>query len=110
MTSRRTEKRRRARGRLPRCAKCQHPFRWLAWHNGWRKFEPHPVDGRAHVGAPAYPVESKRAWPLRELVEDLMVRRRCGRDDAEDEAYAMPWFVPHVCPPTNDDTKKERNP
>ena len=102
MVSRRTEKRRRARGRLPRCGTCQQPFRWLAWGRSWRKFEPHPVDGRPHDGPPAYPVETKRAWRIRELVEDLMVRRQVGHDEAEDEVYAMPWFVPHVCPPTAD--------
>lgn len=104
MASRRTMKRDRRRGRLPRCNQCRLPICWLSWRGHWRPYEPHHVDGRTHRGAPAHPVEAKKAWSFRELVEDLMVRREIGRDEAEDEAYAMPWFIPHVCPPH---TKKE---
>jgi hypothetical protein len=64
----------------------------------WRKFEPRPVNGRIHVGAPAYPVEANRAWRFHALVEELMGRREIPETEAADEAYDMPWHVMHACP------------
>lgn len=110
MTGAHTTRNRRARGRLPRCNACRFPIVWFSWRGSWRRYEPGQVDGRTHQGPPAHPVEGRRAWPLRELVEDLMVRRQISSAEAEDEVYAMPWHVPHVCPPDRDTTTntKER--
>ncbi len=84
----------------PRCHTCREPVISLLLRGKFRTFNPRPVDGRTHVGAHAHPVEGKYAWSsLRELVEDLMVRREVGRDDAEREAYDMPWFARHTCHP-----------
>lgn len=115
MVTGRTTRNRRTRGRLIRCHGCHFPIKWFRYgvRGGWRKYEPAPVDGRRHTGAPAHPVEGVRAWPVRDLIEDLMVRRRVGWTEAEDEVYAMPWHVPHVCPPagatpiTNFETRKD---
>lgn len=65
----------------------------------WRPFDPKPIDRATHQGAVPYPVENERAWKSRELIEDLMVRRRLSRDEAEREVNDMPWHVPHRCPP-----------
>lgn len=67
-----------------------------SWTGKWRTFEPSAVDGRTHVG-PAVPVVYGRAWLLEELVDELMVRHQYGRAAAEDEAYDVPWYVPHSC-------------
>jgi hypothetical protein len=85
---------------LPRCRDCRAPIAWyLSPFTGKvRKFDARPVDGRTHTGAPAYPVEGRRAWKFTVLVDDLQVRRECSRDDAEAEAYDMPWHVAHDCP------------
>lgn len=83
-----------------RCSDCRRPIVWLRLRGSWRTFEPGPVDGRTHVGPRAHPVEGRHAWPsLREATEDLMVRRRMSSADAEAEAYDLPWYVAHTCPP-----------
>lgn len=92
---------RRRRRSSPRCRDCQAPVLFFrsARTGNWRPFDPKPVDQRQQNPSTAHAVENGvLAWPLRDLVEDLMVRRHCGRDDAEDEARAMPWHVPHDCP------------
>lgn len=93
-------RRRRRRAGAPRCRTCDRPVVWLLLRGQYRTFNPAPVDGRTYAGgAAAHPVEGKQAWPsLRELVEDLRVRREIGSQDAEDEAYDMPWYVRHTCP------------
>jgi hypothetical protein len=95
----------------PRCSRCQGPVVWFVLRGKWRTFEPRPVDGRAHIGGRAHPVEGKYAWTsLRDLTEDLMVRRECSSTTAQDEAYDMPWYVEHTCPPgttSDDDAKRE---
>lgn len=94
--------RRRARRGPPQCKDCHRIIRWLCWsHNGhWRTFEPRPVDSRTQH-AVAYPVEGNRVWRFRELVEDLMVRRRVSESEAQAEAHDMPWHVPHTCTTPN---------
>lgn len=96
-----TPTRRTRRHRPARCPDCHQPTVWLAspWSGRWRRFDPTPLNGRAHNGPTAYPVEGRRAWRVRDLVEELMIRRDCSRAEAEDEAYDMPFHVPHVCPP-----------
>ena len=73
---------------------------WARWaHNvTWRTFDPKAADLRQTTGQVAYPIEANRAWRFRELVEDLMVRRLCSETEAQEEAYAVPWHVPHHCP------------
>jgi hypothetical protein len=89
----------------PKCRDCQQS---IAWFNvlgvGRRPFEPKPVDP-ASTGRPAYPVEGGAlAWSLRDLVEDLMVRREISHDEADEEARAMPFHVRHICPNAPDRT------
>ncbi len=86
--------------RVKKCQWCKATVVFLRspFTGGWRKFDARPVDGRTHTGRAAYPVENERAWKLPLLIEDLRVRRECGRDQAEDEAYDMPWHVTHDCP------------
>lgn len=83
-----------------RCRSCGRPIVLLGspFTSSWRAFEPTPVNGRTHIGPDAFPTEGKRTWKLRDLIEDLMVRRQCSRAEAEDEAYAFPWHVLHRCP------------
>lgn len=83
-----------------RCHTCQRPIKWLKspYSHSWRTFEPDAVNPHTHTGAAAFPVEGVRAWVLREFVEELMVRREQPRAEAEDEAYAYPWHVLHICP------------
>lgn len=91
---------RRRRSGPPRCKDCNAPvvFFRSPFTGGWRPFEAKPMSpGRQH--AEAFPIENNvRAWLYRDLVEDLMVRRGIGRQEAEDEAHAMPWHVVHNCP------------
>lgn len=104
--------RRRRRG-PPQCWGCHRPIRWIRHRGRPWKFDPRPVDPRTHVGPPAYPVEADRAWHFPALVEELMGRRECSREDAEAEAKDMPWYVPHVCPgkrDNNDDDTTEGEP
>ena len=96
-----SRRRRRPKG-PPRCKDCGRPVAWFRWaHTGhWRTFEPAPVRVAGQHAA-AYPVEGgARAWLHRDLVEDLMVRRRCSESDAEAEARDMPWHALHFCPTT----------
>lgn len=87
-----------------RCPTCSRSVKWLKspFSSSWRCFEPTPVSPNA--GAVAYPVEALRAWKFDELVEELMARRNQSRTDAQDEAYAFPWYALHHCPnePTQD--------
>ena len=92
---------------IPRCNDCNAVVVWFDSpfaRQGRRPFDPKPVDGRTHHGAPAYPVENgSRAWRFPELVDDLQARRQTSRDDAEDEVYDMPWHTLHDCPRTPTD-------
>lgn len=94
--------RRRRRGSgPPRCKDCYRPVRFFrsSVTGRWRPFEPKPVNPHQQLPAPAWPVENNvLAWPFRDLVEDLMVRRTCSQAEAEDEAHAMPSYLPHQCP------------
>lgn len=88
--------------RLPRCRDCGARVEFFRTTTGvWRTFHVEPVDGRTHTGAPACPVESGRAWAFAELVEELMGRYGCSREEAEAEVYDMPWYVRHDCRTTN---------
>jgi hypothetical protein len=80
---------------------CQRPVLFFRspYSGRWRPFEPKPVDTTQQLPAPAYPIENQTIWwPYRDLVEDLMVRHHCSQAEAEDEAHAMPWHLPHTCP------------
>lgn len=95
-----TKPRKKRTGR-PRCRDCNAPIVFFrSWTGNWRTFDPKPVNGRTHVGAPAYPIMHGRAWRLEELVDELMVTRKYWRDEAEDEAYDVPWHVAHACQTT----------
>lgn len=94
--------------KLLRCNDCQTPVVWFrTWTGSWRLFDAKPVDGRTHTGAPAYPVEGRRAWKIRDLVEDLQARREASTEAAETEAYDMPWHIPHECPPGTNETRED---
>lgn len=80
---------------------CHAPVRFFrsSITGRWRPFETKPVDHGQMTPRPTYPVENDAVWwPWRDLVEDLMVRRHCSQTDAEDEANAMPRYMPHQCP------------
>lgn len=85
----------------PRCAECGAQFIWLRAPvtGNWRPFDPAPIDRRSSTQRVAYPVENNRAWMPRELIEDLMERRECSRDQATSEVDDMPWHTPHICTP-----------
>jgi hypothetical protein len=93
--------RRRSRRGPPRCHDCNAPvvfFRNPATGK-FRPFDPRPVAQGQQYPRPPWPVENNAwAWPLRDLIEDLMVRIPCSRDEAEEHARAMPWHLPHDCP------------
>lgn len=94
---------------LPRCKDCHARIQWLRLSAGaWRTFKPGYVDGRNHVDAAAYPVENGRVWRFEALVEDLVLRHRCTRQEAIEEAYDMPWAVPHDCRTTTPTTRKDQ--
>lgn len=100
--------RRRRRG-PPRCQHCnaQVVFFRSAVTRTWRPFDPRPVrDGQQLAQAPWSIENNVWAWPLRDLVEDLMVRLQCGHAEAEEHAHAMPQHLPHDCPnrPQNQET------
>lgn len=100
---------RRKRRAPAQCDACRRPVKWVRHRGHWWKFDPKPVDPRTHTGPPAYPIENANAWHYPALVEELMGRRECSRQEAEDEAHDMPWHVPHVCPDpdTNDPEDSE---
>jgi hypothetical protein len=79
---------------------CKRRIRWLrdATTGTWVKFAPDPVSPSS--GRLAHPTEGNRFWFFPALVEDLMARRSCNRDDAQDAAYDMAWYSRHVCPPS----------
>lgn len=86
--------------RQPKCRDCGQSIVWFTVERtgGRRPFDPRPVDPVAEV-RPSYPIENGvLAWTLRDLVEDLLVRRECSHDEADEEARAMPHHVRHVCP------------
>lgn len=86
----------------PRCKDCRGPIKWLTMGGRWLPFNPIPVDPRHHAGAPAFPVEEHTAYRLDELIVELQGRRELSFDEARDEAYDMPWYVKHICPPVTD--------
>lgn len=81
-----------------RCNTCQAPIVFLTLRGAWRPFEPRPyVPGSLTIN-PAYPVEGKIAWPLEDLVVELMGRRECSEAEARDEAHDFEWRTVHHCP------------
>lgn len=92
--------RRRKRHGPARCTTCQAPIIWLRLRDKWRSFEPRPVPsgGGGHALNPSYPVEGKIAWPLEDLVAELMVRRECSETAAREEALDFDWRTVHRCP------------
>lgn len=92
----------------PRCRNCQRPVVFFKnpMTGKYRPFNPTPVRDGQQVPGPTYTVENNRhAWQRDVLVEDLMVRLHCGRDEAEEHALAMPRYLPHTCP---DQPREER--
>jgi hypothetical protein len=102
--------RRKRRARFPvRCDRCLAEVRWFRLDNAWRLFDRRPIDPRTSTtGRRAYPVEAGRAWRLTDLVPELMGRRGVSAQDAEDEAYDMPWHTRHECAvrPTGEETER----
>lgn len=104
--------RRRRRG-PPRCKDCNAlvVFFRSARTGAWMPFDPRPLSGRDHPGSVGrlWVIENAAtAWPLRELVEDLMVRREISQAEADDEAHDMPWYQTHICTrPTTTDSPEE---
>lgn len=83
-----------------RCNTCGGRIVFWRNHNGrWRTYDPTPVNGRTHLGT-AHPVWGNRAWRLDDLIEQLMVLTEQSSESARDEAYDVPWYVAHTCPPT----------
>lgn len=68
--------------------------------DNWRPFRPGIVapGGAGLPAAATYPVEGKFAWPVEDLVVELMGRREISEAAARDEAYDFPWMATHVCP------------
>lgn len=65
----------------------------------FRPFEVKPVRPGQQQPRPTWVIENNvMAWPLRDLVEDLMVRLQCSATEADEHAHAMPWHVAHDCP------------
>lgn len=92
-------RRRRKKTGPPRCRNCRAVvvfFRGAG--DRWRSFDPKPVDGRTYIGPAAAPVLHGRAWMFTELLDELQALHQYGRGDAIDEAYDLPWHVPHTCP------------
>lgn len=100
------------RRRRRACQSCGRPVTFLIspFSDNWRTFEPTPVDRLSSAQVVAYPVESRRAWRPRDLVEDLMVRRRVSEDAARQEVDDMPWYQLHHCPQHDDQPDDERSP
>lgn len=97
--------RRRRRSGPPKCDRCSQVILWLKLRGKWRPFEPRPLrTGDLHANG-RYPVEGKTAWPLEDLVEELMGRRRVSEAVARDEAYDFPFYTPHSCPDSEEQTQ-----
>lgn len=95
--------RRRKTSGPPRCRDCRAQIVFFrSWTGAWRTWCPIAVDGRTHVGRAASPVFAGRAWVFEDLVDELMALREQSRDEAVDEAYALAWYVPHVCETTTE--------
>lgn len=92
-------KRRKSRT-APRCRDCHAVITWFRENGRWRTFDPRQVDRRTYTGAIAFPIYGGRAWRLVDLVPELMASRGVGQDEATQEAYDLPWHVPHTCPST----------
>lgn len=88
--------RQRGRHQPATCGKCGARIVWLIRGASYWKYDPKPVDARTHPG-PANPVEGKRAWPVGQLVVELMGRRECTEAEAHEEVLDMPWMVLHTC-------------
>lgn len=94
-----------------RCRNCKAPVAFFRspFTGNVRAFNPKPVDMRTQQVEAAYPVWNLRAYKLRDLVEDLLVARRCSHAEAEEEAHDLPWHTLHACPnPTADSSGGER--
>lgn len=94
-------RRRRKQSGPARCKTCQAPIVWLLLRGKWRSFEPRPVERLPEVVRlqnPSYPIEGKIAWPLEDLVVELMGRRECTEAAAREEAHDFEWRTIHHCP------------
>lgn len=66
--------------------------------DSWRTYHLNPIrNPYTHTGPAAFPVWNGRAWTLAHLVDELQAVKHLPREDAEDEAYAQPWHIPHDC-------------
>lgn len=88
----------------PRCESCRLPvvFFRSPFTGALRAFNPKPADMRQQL-AGAHPVYAGRAWRLADLVEELMVVRRCSHEEAKEEALDVPWHTLHACPSGEED-------
>lgn len=93
-----TRRKRRGPAGPPRCDTCKAPIAFYGspFTGSPRPFNPRPVD--PHTVQGAYPVMSRRAYRLDELVEVIQVQRECSAEEASDEIYDMPWHTLHACP------------
>lgn len=92
-------RRRRHRG-PPKCRSCDRPVAFFVspFSDKWRPFEPRPVD-RSGIQVEAFPVEGRRAWRPRDLIEDLQVRPHPRTEsEARQEVDDLDWYALHRCP------------
>ena len=91
----------------PRCRSCNLPVAFFRspFTGNMRAFNPKPVDMRTPLVDAAYPVFGGQAYKLADVVDLLLVARRCSRAEAEDEARDLPWHTLHACPePADEDS------
>lgn len=98
--------RRRRRTGPPRCNTCGALVVFFRLPSGeLAPFRPNPIPHYTQTGGRVYPIFGGRAWVLDELVDDLQARAQQSRQDALDEAYALPWHTIHHCIPTGDEDR-----
>lgn len=96
MAARRTKK----RTGPPRCEVCGALVTFFRLPSDeYAPFRIREVNPNAATGGRIYPIFGGRAWHLDDLIEELMARSEQSRQDARDEAYALPWHVTHTCAP-----------
>jgi hypothetical protein len=82
-----------------RCRSCKAPvvFFRSPFTGNVRAFNPKPIDMRTPLVEAAYPVLNRRAYKLHDVIEELVVVRRCSTAEAEEEARDLPWHTLHAC-------------
>src|SRR4051812_44681660 len=90
--------RRKKRGPTPRCEACGVAVKSIkTWTGSYRPFGRIAINPNVALVPNAYPFFAGRVWLLEDLVDELMVRAAQSRAEANDEAYALPWYVAHAC-------------